>query len=83
MTDIAAAMTLRVAEALREISPHYSDWLRECAEAKIKHARLRAKYEEAIADIVDWGSYAGEYFQKKHDLKGCIEDHRKALEESK
>ena len=28
--------------------------------------------KEAVCEIVDWGSYASEYFQNKHDLKGAI-----------
>jgi hypothetical protein len=49
-------------------------------------ARLEAVktgYAEAIEDIEDWGVYASEYFQEKHDLAGTLAAHRKALEESK
>ena len=26
----------------------------------------------AVCEIADWGSYASEYFQNKHDLQGAI-----------
>lgn len=35
--------------------------------------------EQAIADIEDWAAYASPYFQEKHDLAGCLENHRTAL----
>ena len=35
--------------------------------------------EEAIEDVEDWSGYATEYFQKKHNLEGCLKGHREAL----
>lgn len=39
-------------------------------------AQLREALEEAADDISDWGAYASEYFQTKHDLVGCVEKYR-------
>lgn len=36
---------------------------------------------EAADDILDWGAYAGEYFQNKHDLEGCAQQYRDAAAE--
>ncbi len=40
---------------------------------------LREALAEAIEDIESWASYADTYFQKKHDLAGCLAKHRAAL----
>lgn len=42
-------------------------------------ATLRTLLTEAAEDIADWGAYAGEYFQQKHDLAGCVARYRAAL----
>ena len=73
-----------IAKAIRdpENQPHQfsdADLAQFFIEAADEIERLRAKYEEAIIDIEEWGAYASEYFQKKWDLKGCIEQHRAAL----
>ena len=49
------------------------------AELDSDKAELVNRLEEAIDDIDSWASYAGDYFQDKHDLKGCLEDHRNVL----
>ena len=36
-------------------------------------------YQEAIEDIRSWAAYATDYFQHKHDLKGCIARHEQIL----
>jgi len=36
---------------------------------------------EASAEILDWGAYADEYFQDKHDLQGCAKVYRDAADE--
>ncbi|MCY1308338.1 hypothetical protein D9M70_583380 [compost metagenome] len=41
---------------------------------------LRTLLTEAAEDIADWGAYAGEYFQQKHDLAGCVARYRAALD---
>jgi len=46
--------------------------------AKIE--RLKEDYAGCIEDMADWGSYASEYFQKKHDLEGDIKRHKENLE---
>jgi len=58
----------------------------QCREVKAERDTLKAQlaellegYQLAIADIEGWASYAPEYFQTKHDLAGCISDHKKAL----
>lgn len=40
---------------------------------------LRTLLTEAAEDIADWGAYASEYFQQKHDLAGCVARYREAL----
>jgi hypothetical protein len=32
--------------------------------------------EEAADDVADWGCYASEYFQEKHDLKADIDKYK-------
>lgn len=62
-------------ERLRAGARGYFDldaWLDWSKEAE----SLRA---EAAEDIADWGAYAGEYFQQKHDLAGCVARYREAL----
>ncbi len=44
--------------------------------AEIK--RLKVLLFMAAEDIADWGSYAGEYFQHKHDLEGNIQHYKEA-----
>lgn len=34
--------------------------------------RLQATVSDAAEMVADWGAYAGEYFQQKHDLEGDI-----------
>jgi hypothetical protein len=36
-------------------------------------------YQEAIEDIRSWAVYATDYFQHKHDLKGCIARHEQII----
>ncbi|QKL02910.1 hypothetical protein GEV39_16655 [Pseudomonas sp. NY5710] len=33
---------------------------------------LRKALLEASEEVATWGAYASEYFQKKHDLSGCV-----------
>jgi len=48
-----------------------------------KVAELESLLREAVQDISDWGSYASEYFQEKHDLAGTIAKYEVALSELK
>ena len=41
--------------------------------------RLREGYQECLEDMVDWASYAGDYFREKHDLAGDIVKHQTNL----
>lgn len=52
----------------------------EIATLRQEIERLKGALREAAADISDWGSYADEYFQKKHDLKGCVEQYLRLAE---
>ena len=45
-------------------------WLNDCALCELE--RLRGALEDAIYEVENWAAYAGEYFQKKHNLKGTI-----------
>ena len=40
---------------------------------------LRKLLAEAAEDVEDWGSYASEYFQNKHDLAGNAKKYRDAV----
>lgn len=51
----------------------------ETATVEADNARLQEALAEAIEEIEDWGSYASEYFQEKHDLKGRVNKLRKEL----
>lgn len=44
----------------------------ELAEARSKLELAASALDEASEDVGDWGAYAGDYFQNKHDLAGCI-----------
>ena len=46
---------------------------------EIEREALLKLLEEAVIDIQDWGQYAGDYFQKKHDLAGTISAYRLAI----
>jgi hypothetical protein len=49
---------------------------RELAEAKAALGEAVGLLREAVEDIEDWGGYASQYFQDKHDLRGCIATYR-------
>ena len=44
---------------------------------------LETGYKEAIEDIEDWGQYASDYFQNKHDLDGTVRAHWRILKQEK
>jgi len=50
------------------------------ADLEVEVKRLREALSEAADDIESWGAYADAYFQKKHDLEGCVAKARAALE---
>lgn len=55
--------------------------LPEIAQGLVDELReLLDGYAEAIEDIQSWASYASDYFQDKHDLEGCLAQHRGLLE---
>jgi DNA repair ATPase RecN len=48
-------------------------------QARARIGELERCYAEAIEDIESWGAYASQYFQEKHDLEGCLRQHRTLL----
>lgn len=46
-------------------------------------AELVDALDSAIQYIADWGAYAGNFFQEKHDLLGCITNHQIILAKHK
>lgn len=46
----------------------------ELAEARIKLELAASALDEASEEVGDWGAYAGDYFQNKHDLEGCVKE---------
>ena len=68
-------------EALRLAEQLETEWGDDCeldkaaAELRRLHEvnqELLSALRVAVCEIADWGSYASEYFQNKHDLKGAI-----------
>jgi hypothetical protein len=51
----------------------------ELGAAMAEIARLRGLLAEATQEIEDWGTYASEYFQERHDLPGTVARFRAAL----
>lgn len=43
-------------------------------------AQARALLSEAADDIADWGCYASDYYQKRHDLNGNIAKYKNAAQ---
>ena len=52
-------------------------------ELREENQRLRKLLLEAANDIEEWGAYAGDYFQEKHDLAGDVAKYRRAALEGK
>lgn len=51
----------------------------ECVrELREENKRLRGLLAEAADCVADWGAYASDYFQRKHDLAADIKRFRKA-----
>jgi hypothetical protein len=75
-------MNAMTAENLRnkgEIAAELAARDNRITELEVRAAALAMGYAEAIEDIADWACYADEYFQQKHDLAGCLKDHRDRL----
>ena len=45
--------------------------------------QLRGYLRECAGDLLDWGQYASDYFQKKHDLQENYDKYMKLAEETK
>ncbi len=56
-------------EAERRIKRITAD---EIGKLKAENEALRKTLLEASEEVATWGEYASEYFQKKHDLAGCV-----------
>ena len=66
---------LRLATSLAAHSLSRHGQTRAAAELRRLHEvnqELLSALRVAVCEIADWGSYANEYFQNKHDLKGAI-----------
>ena len=61
--------------ALIRLSDHEAD--------KARIAELELLLSDAAQEIEDWGAYAPEYFQEKHDLAGVVARFRAALSKPK
>jgi hypothetical protein len=61
---------LKHSEMAAEAEAKYADELRQqLAEYQAQLKQAYTWLEEAAEDIADWGAYASEYFQEKHQLK--------------
>ena len=50
----------------------YEAYERVNAELRAENELLRKNLLEASEEIANWGAYASDYFQEKHDLSGCV-----------
>lgn len=48
----------------------------ECDKFNKERQQYADWFDEAAADIYDWGGYASEYFQEKYDLEANVQDFR-------
>ena len=46
----------------------------ECDKFNKERQQYADWFDEAAADIYDWGGYASEYFQEKYDLQANVRD---------
>ena len=74
----AEALRQKVAE-LEKCAGFNADGMAREMSLQSKVAGLESLLREAVQDISDWGSYASEYFQDKHDLAGTIKKYESAL----
>lgn len=56
-----------------------NQFVAKVAELEAEKADLMEICKDAIDEVVDWSSYASEYFQEKYDLRGSLRDLRKRL----
>ena len=57
------------------------EWYSLYCQQSVRVNRLRKALESAIESVESWGVYASEYFQKKHDLTGTVDELRKESQE--
>lgn len=77
--DEAGAEWLRDRKALVRWESDALRYYGVAAELEDRLAEMREALSEAIEMVEDWGSYASDYFQEKHDLNGDIAKLREAL----
>jgi len=57
----------------------YDKHAEELRRLHAENEALREELKLAKTNIADWGSYASEYFQSKHDLQGDLDSIDRAL----
>lgn len=75
----AAAELRRLHEAEQELQSALKTVGKTLQAEMQKSQELLEALKEAADEIQDWGLYASEYFQNKHDLKGAINKARAAI----
>lgn len=76
---VISAADLKARDAdLRAYKQGFEDAMREKESLRHDAERYRQLLLEAAQNIADWGAYASEYFQQKHDLDGCVQGYRDA-----
>ena len=69
----------RPAALLISGTEHVTDAYHYYEQQRQRIAKLENLLSEAADDIEGWGSYAGEYFQQKHDMAGDVARYRTAV----
>ena len=70
--DLIEQQTARIKE-LEAIMPLYDELLTRCAIAEKQRDELLAALKYARELVDDWGAYASNYMQEKHDLAGDLD----------
>ncbi|HDS1765662.1 ead/Ea22-like family protein [Pseudomonas putida] len=70
LADVAGEMAVH--EAVGRAATDYGVAILERDQLKAENEALRKALLEASEEVATWGEYASEYFQKKHDLAGCV-----------
>ena len=71
-----------VAEEIRIIAKEVDALTTQLSAVKAERDALKRMLREASEDIADWGAYASNYFQEKHNLAGDIKKYADAATES-
>lgn len=73
---------LRALKFIHQCNAHvelYRELREERDQLRAEVEGLRSLLAEAASDVADWGAYASDYFQQKHDLAGCVAKYRAAM----